>query len=127
MLEQRCETWSAKRTFALRVEGQVDAGGRLAFFQADLLSDDGWEDAVAGCDTVFHVASPMGQGDAKADLVRPAREGTLRVLKAASKHRVRRFVYTSSTAAAEAPSISGELQPRSDESTWTDAQKKGLG
>ena len=109
------------------IAGQVDAGGRLAFFQADLLRDDGWEGAVAGCDTVFHVASPMGQGDAKADLVRPAREGTLRVLQAASKHRVRRFIYTSSTAAAEAPSISGELQPRSDESTWTDAQKKGLG
>ena len=105
----------------------VDASDRLAFLTADLLSDLGWDEAVANCDTVFHVASPMGQGEPKADLVRPAREGTGRVLRAASRHHVRRFVYTSSVVAAQAPSIPGELQPRTDETTWTNAQRKGLG
>lgn len=103
------------------------ADDRLAFVTADLLSDVDWDEAVADCDTVFHVASPMGQGEPKADLVRPAREGTERVLKAASRHQVRRFVYTSSVVAAQAPSIPGELQPRTDETTWTNAQQKGLG
>ncbi|WP_419806680.1 NAD-dependent epimerase/dehydratase family protein [Terriglobus sp.] len=105
---------------------QVHADDRLEFFAADLLSDAGWDEAVYGCDTVFHVASPMGQGEPNADLVRPARDGTLRLLRAASKHQVRRFVYTSSVVAAQAPSIAGEVQPRTDETTWTDAQQKGL-
>ena len=39
---------------------QVDAADRLTFAAADLLSDDGWEPAMAGCDSVLHVASPMG-------------------------------------------------------------------
>ncbi len=109
------------------VGGQVEAGDQLTFSAANLLSDEGWENAVEGCDAVLHVASPMGQGEPEADLVRPAREGTLRVLKAAAKHGVRRFVYTSSTVAAQAPVGSGAKQPRTNEESWTDAEQKGLG
>lgn len=79
----------------------VDAGDRLAFFVADLLSDDGWEAATTGVEYVLHVASPFPAGapDHEDDLIVPAREGTLRVLRAAHASGVRRVVVTSSFAA----------------------------
>jgi dihydroflavonol-4-reductase len=59
--------------------------GELSFAAADLMSDDGWAAAVAGCDYVLHVASPFPpqQPENEDDLIMPAREGTLRVLRAA--------------------------------------------
>ncbi len=77
-----------------------DAGmtaGELGFAAADLLSDEGRADAVAGCDYVLHVASPVHTGPVKDedDVIRPAREGTLRVLRAARSADVRRVVLTS--------------------------------
>jgi nucleoside-diphosphate-sugar epimerase len=59
--------------------------GAIEFVAADLNADAGWADAVAGADHVLHVASPVPTVDPKSDdeLVRPARDGTLRVLKAA--------------------------------------------
>lgn len=73
----------------------------LQFFAADLEKDDGWYEAVAGCDYVLHVASPLPIGVPKDEneLVRPAREGALRVLKAAKRSQVKRVVLTSSLAA----------------------------
>ncbi|WP_406439714.1 aldehyde reductase [Streptomyces sp. NBC_00631] len=69
---------------------------RLTVVRADLERPDGWDDAVAGCDFVLHVASPtlrhMPAGD---ELVVPAREGVLRVLRAAHRAGVRRAVLTS--------------------------------
>ena len=59
---------------------------QLSFVEADLTKDDGWTDATKDCQYVMHVASPMpsqhdaGDGDA---IIRPAVDGTLRVLKAA--------------------------------------------
>ena len=55
--------------------GQVDAADRLSVVVADLMSDDGWDEAVAGCDYVLHVASPMGNhtDDDPAALLEPAR------------------------------------------------------
>jgi len=77
------------------------AQDRLAFVAADLTSDAGWAEAAAGCDAVLHVASPLPSMNPKNDdeLVRPARDGALRVLKAARDAAVRRVVMTSSTAA----------------------------
>ena len=63
------------------------SGDRLTFFAADLIKEQGWDAAVAGCDYVLHVASPLG-GDVSRDpnaLIAPARDGTLRVLAAAPK------------------------------------------
>jgi nucleoside-diphosphate-sugar epimerase len=73
----------------------------LSFYQADLLSDDGWNEAVSGCDYVLHVASPFPAAVPKHEdeLIVPAREGTLRVLTAARYAGVRRVVLTSSFAA----------------------------
>ena len=120
---------SLSRVDAVRsaVAGQIDPQDRLSFSVADLLKDEGWKDAVRGCDYVIHVASPMGQGEPKADLVRPAREGTLRVLGAARGAGVRRVVLTSSTVAAKRPQKSKEaLSAATNESTWTDPEEKGL-
>jgi len=81
--------------------GGVDAGDRLSFFAADLESDAGWPAAVAGCEYVLHVASPLPPGVPKNEdeLIVPAREGSLRVLRAALGARVKRVVLTSSFAA----------------------------
>ena len=80
---------------------EVDVGDRLSVSQADLLSDDGWEQAVEGCDYVLHVASPFPPSHPKDpdELIVPAREGTLRVLRAALDAGVKRVVVTSSIAA----------------------------
>jgi dihydroflavonol-4-reductase len=82
--------------------GKIAANtGAIEFVAADLNSDAGWADAVAGADYVLHVASPVPAVDPKSDdeLVRPARDGTLRVLKAARDAGVKRVVMTSSTSA----------------------------
>jgi nucleoside-diphosphate-sugar epimerase len=97
----------------------VDPGERLTCFAADLTKDEGWDAAVAGCDYVLHVASPLG-GDATRDLdtlIAPARDGTLRVLRAATKAGVRRVVMTSAAAAARPPQNSDSV---SDETVWAD-------
>ena len=133
LLEQgyrvRTSVRSLSREAAVRnaVAGQIDPEDRLSFSVADLLQDDGWSDAVRGCNYVLHVASPMGQGEPKADLLRPAREGTIRLLKAAREAGVQRVVLTSSTVAAKRSSKNGEIAQATNESTWTDPEEKGLG
>ena len=72
---------------------------RLELVVADLLSDDGWDDAVAGCAGVLHVASPLTATSDEEAVIRPAVDGTLRVLRAARDAGVRRVVYTSSCGA----------------------------
>ncbi len=100
------------------VAAVTDAGDRLSFLAADLSSDEGWDDAAAGCDYVLHIASPLSGAEKKdiEALVGPARDGTLRVLRAAVKAGVKRVVVTSSTAACDPtdPDRSG------DETVWTD-------
>lgn len=74
---------------------------KVEIFEADLSSDAGWEDAVKGCDAVAHVASPfpLAQPKDENELIKPAVDGTLRVLRAAKAAGVKRFVQTSSTVA----------------------------
>ena len=81
--------------------GGTDAGDRLTFVAADLASDAGWAAAAAGCDFVHHVASPFPAAVPKHenDLIVPAREGALRVLRASRHAGVKRVVMTSSFAA----------------------------
>jgi len=81
--------------------GGAEPGNRLSFFAADLASDAGWREAVAGCDFVLHVASPLPPSVPKHEdeLIVPAREGTLRVLRASRDAGVKRVVLTSSFAA----------------------------
>ncbi len=73
----------------------------LEFVEADLLADTGWDSAMQGIYGVQHLASPFILNEPKDpnELIRPAVEGTLRVLKAATASKVERFVQTSSMAA----------------------------
>lgn len=99
------------------VGAEGPAGARLAVFVADLTSDEGWSAAMAGCDYVLHVASPLGGGVDDEALIGPARDGTLRVLRAAVAAGVKRVVMTSAAATARPPRDSGQ---GSDESVWAD-------
>lgn len=87
---------------------------------ADLESDDGWADAVAGCDCVLHVASPFPLSDPadENDLIRPAVQGTLRVLRASARSgTVKRVLVTSSVAAIVGDRPAGQTLTEAD---WTD-------
>ena len=79
----------------------IESDGRLSFIAADLESDEGWKEAVEGCEYVLHVASPfpVSQPKDEDELIVPARNGTLRVLRAARDAGVTRVVVTSSFAA----------------------------
>jgi nucleoside-diphosphate-sugar epimerase len=86
---------------AMLKQGGAQAGDRLTFFVADLQNDAGWAAAVAGCDYVLHLASPFPANvpTHEDELIVPAREGALRVLRASRDARVKRVVLTSSFAA----------------------------
>jgi dihydroflavonol-4-reductase len=88
----------------------------LTFAVADLTSDANWAAAVSGCDYVLHVASPFPRGVPRnpGELIAAARDGTLRVLRAARDAGVRRVVLTSSFAAI------GYGYPKSRTSAFTE-------
>ena len=116
---------AAKVRAAMQRAG-IDAGDRLTFAAADLMQDAGWDDAVRGCTYVLHVASPLPVGHPKDEneVIAPAREGTLRVLRAARDAGVKRVVLTSSFAAI---GYGHDHMTRPfTESDWTDPRAKGL-
>ena len=132
----RAQVRSAARADGLRsairrgTAGEAGPGSRpgeagLEVVTADLMSDDGWKAAMAGVDEVYHVASPIPAAQPKDpdELVVPAREGTLRVLRAARDAGVRRVVLTSSFAA-----IGYTPKPEAEftEDDWTDPDMPGL-
>jgi dihydroflavonol-4-reductase len=108
------------------VEAQVGGGDRLEFLAADLGADEGWEQAARDCDYVLHVASPFPAVQPKDpdELIVPAREGTLRVLKAGLEAGAGRVVVTSSVAAVGG-STSKSPVPLT-ERDWTDADNPKL-
>ncbi len=105
---------------AMLREGGCEAGDRLSFVEADLMRDEGWNEAAAGCDYVLHVASPLpvAQPKDENELIAPARDGALRVLRAARDAGVKRVVLTSSFAAiGYGRPPSGPVYTEAD---WTD-------
>ncbi|WP_209846100.1 SDR family oxidoreductase [Rhizobium herbae] len=122
-------------------------GGKLSFVVADLLSDEGWDAAFSGVTDVMHTASPFPSRvpSDENELILPAREGTLRVLRAAKNAGVRRVVLTSSIAAisygpgkapfteADWTDINGPLatpyyksKTLAERAAWSFAQENGL-
>lgn len=102
----------------LRANGIDDTG--LEVVAADLTSDEGWDLAMQGCTYVQHVASPFParQPRDEDEVIRPAVDGTVRVLAAARQAGVRRVVFTSSFAAiGYSPKPDGTPY---DETDWTD-------
>jgi dihydroflavonol-4-reductase len=96
---------------------------RLEAVTAELTADEGWAAAVAGCEEVHHVASPMIQSDDPDGVIVPARDGTLRVLRAARDAGARRVVLTSSFAAVGYSPKPGAEYTEAD---WTDPDTPGL-
>jgi nucleoside-diphosphate-sugar epimerase len=108
------------------IGSEVDPGDRLEFLAADLSADDGWEEAARGCEYVLHVASPFPPAQPKDpdELIVPARDGTLRVLRAGLGAGARRIVVTSSVAA-----VGGSTDVSSSpltEADWTDLDNPKL-
>jgi nucleoside-diphosphate-sugar epimerase len=106
--------------------GGAEPGDALTFASADLMSEARWPEAAAGCSYVLHVASPLPAYVPKHEdeLIVPAREGALRVLRAARDAGVKRVVMTSSFAAigyGKAP-----LDRPFNEEDWTDPTARGL-
>jgi dihydroflavonol-4-reductase len=108
------------------VESKVGAGPHLTVHAADLMSDEHWAHAIEGCDYVLHVASPFPATQPKDpdELIVPAREGTLRVLRTALDAGVKRVVVTSSIAAIR---LADGAEARAlTEEDWTDPNATGL-
>tara|TARA_B100000579_G_scaffold282181_1_gene233646 strand:+ start:234 stop:1229 length:996 start_codon:yes stop_codon:yes gene_type:complete len=100
------------------VEKEVSTAGMLEFCELDLLKDEGWDEAVAGCDYVQHIASPIPttNSDDYDIVVKPAVNGIKRCLNAALKNNIKRFVMTSSVAAVGGSNHKFEY----DDTDWTD-------
>ena len=114
---------AARAAIATIAPQAADPHGPLTFHAATLEKDDGWGEAVSGCRYVLHVASPVPIQQPKDpnELVGPARDGALRVLKAAVDAACERVVMTSSVAAVgETGSTVG------DETNWTDLNDKSV-
>ena len=92
----------------------------LSIYECDLMSDDGWEKAIDGCDYVLHIASPFINGlpDHEDDLIKPALTGTQRILKlSAANPQIKKIIITSSFAAV-GDTFNG--QTVFNESDWSD-------
>jgi len=91
----------------------------LTFVKADLLKDDNWGAAMQGGDFLIHMASPvpMKEPDDENNLIKPARDGAIRALKAAQGAGIKRIVLTSSIAAI---SSGLNVHRKYNEEDWSD-------
>ncbi len=124
LLERGYRVRTTMRSLAREAELRAALGDvlsvpdRLEVVVADLKADAGWDKAMAGATFVQHIASPMPVGEFRGqDLLTPAREGTLRVLRAAEQAGVRRIVLTSSIMASLPERALGHVYTEAD---WTD-------
>ncbi len=133
LLQQGYKVRTTLRSLARKQEvmdmmktGGITDFSSLTFYETDLLKNDNWNEAAAGCDYVLHVASPIFLRLPKDEdeMIRPAVEGTLRVLKAARNAGVKRVVMTSNFGAV-GYSHRNSSMPITEES-WTNPNEKGL-
>jgi dihydroflavonol-4-reductase len=116
----RTEAQARKTREALAKHTDVS---KLEIVLADLVKDDGWREAVRECGMVLHLASPFPTHAPKDEneIIIPARDGTLRVLRAAQAEGIKKLVLLSSVAA-----VTGghEREKHSfSEADWTDVTK----
>lgn len=115
-----------EEVFEMLKNGGVNLFDGLEFIEADLTNDNNWDEAVSGCKYVLHVASPIFLSLPKDEneLIRPAVDGTHRVLKAARNGGVKRVVMTSNFGAVGYSHRDPHTQINEEE--WTDPNEKGL-
>ena len=103
---------------------EVTINNNLEFCTLDLLKDDGWDQAMQDCTYAMHIASPfiIEEPRHEDELIKPAKEGTLRALRSAKKAQIKRIVLTSSVAAMFSHLKTGSF----NESTWTDLNDKSI-
>jgi len=104
------------------LSGHTSNIDRLTFVQAELTDEHVWRDLMKGIDYVMHIASPFPRELPRHedDLIRPAKQGTVNVLKAASQNGVNRIVITSSTAAIVYGKEKSGRNGIYNENDWTD-------
>ena len=100
----------------------------IEFFEADLLRDDGWNDAIKGCDAIIHVAGPfpMSYEGGEKELTGPHEDGALRVFRFAKENGIKRIVLTSSVASIWMDSTIEDTVRYIDESNWTNLSDTNL-
>nr|WP_199158488.1 aldehyde reductase [Pedobacter sp. ASV2] len=106
--------------------GGINDFENLSFIETDLTSDNNWDEAVKGCKYVLHIASPIHLKLPKHEdeMIRPAVDGTIRVLKVAKKAGVKRVVLTSNFGAVGYSHK--DKNTFITENDWTDPNEKGL-
>lgn len=121
----RASVRSEKRKVELE---ELFPGKRLEFAFLDLTKDEGWTEAMDGCDVLMHTASPFPGAEPKdpQELIRPAVDGTLRAMNAAKAACIKRVILTSSCAAIYKDADKPPMQP-SDETNWTTADASFVG
>ena len=106
--------------------GGITSFDNIQFYETDLTKDDNWNEAVKDCDYVLHIASPilLNLPKDENEIIRPAVDGTLRVLKAARDAGVKRVVMTSNFGAVGY----SHKNPHTEitEEDWTDPNETGL-
>lgn len=113
----------AAHGYTVRGTSRRPVDGPAEVVAADLTRDEGWAAAVQGCEYVVHVASPFppkASRSAEEDLIRPAVDGTRRVLSAAAAAGVRRVVLTSSVVAVSSGRPNGPVRTEAD---WADTDR----
>jgi dihydroflavonol-4-reductase len=116
---------SKKEQVINSIKKEVDPKDNLEFCELNLLSDDGWDEAVKGCDFVMHVASPFINIEPKDEneYIRPAVDGTMRALKAAKSAGIKRVVLTSSMVSMLG---NADKSIKVDSQSWTNVKGKNV-
>ena len=100
----------------------------LQFHQADLLEDEGWKDAISGCDAIIHIAGPfpMSYDGGEKELTGPHEDGAMRIFKLAKEHEINRIILTSSVASIWMDSTIDDTVRYIDENNWTNLSDTNL-
>lgn len=117
---------SKEKIFEMLENGGITDFSDLEFIEADLTSDNNWAEAMIDCDYVLHIASPIFLRLPKNEdeMIRPAVDGTLRVLKAARNAGIKRVVITSNFGAVGYSHK--DKNSLITEESWTNPNEKGL-
>ncbi|MFT4154862.1 SDR family oxidoreductase [Parafilimonas sp.] len=115
-----------KTVIEMLKNGNIQSFNNISFAETDLLDDRNWDEAANGCNYALHIASPIHLAIPKDEneMIKPAVNGTLRVLKAARDAGVKRVVMTSNFGAV-GYSHKDPAKLITEES-WTDPNEKGL-